>query len=166
MLSSIWVSLQRPLCHHPLNKLMEVWFTNIDSQLKKIWKTIRKQTFFSSFEGFSKFLPFWLNSSTKTQQIWHPWDPWGRVHIDLNKNSVQTGCVQSPTRKKLAIAQSLSGSFGCIFNTFSAIWKSCPCFITVHCKNIQVHATFLVLVFLLVFHDFAEILKYTIFIRS
>ena len=54
---------------------------------------------------------------------------------------------QSPTPKKLAIAQSLSGSFGCIFNTFSAIWKSCPCFITLHCKNVQVHATFLVLVF-------------------
>ena len=54
---------------------------------------------------------------------------------------------QSPTPKKLAIAQSLSGSFSCIFNTFSAIWKSCPCFITLHCKNVQVHATFLVLVF-------------------
>ena len=26
--------------------------------------------------------------------FWHPWDPWGRVHIDLDKNSVQTGCVQ------------------------------------------------------------------------
>ena len=25
--------------------------------------------------------------------FWHPWDPWGRIHIDLNKNSVQTGCV-------------------------------------------------------------------------
>ena len=25
--------------------------------------------------------------------FWHPWDPWGRVHIDLNKNSVRTGCV-------------------------------------------------------------------------
>ena len=27
--------------------------------------------------------------------FWHPWDPWERVHIDLNKNSVQTGCVLS-----------------------------------------------------------------------
>ena len=41
------------------------------------------------------------NSSAKTQQFylkknlifWHPWDPWERVHIDLNKNNVQTGCV-------------------------------------------------------------------------
>ena len=23
----------------------------------------------------------------------HPWDPWGCVHIDLNKNNVRTGCV-------------------------------------------------------------------------
>jgi len=26
--------------------------------------------------------------------LWHPWDPWERVHIDLNKNIVRTGCVQ------------------------------------------------------------------------
>jgi hypothetical protein len=26
--------------------------------------------------------------------FWHPWDPWGRIHIDLNKNSVRTGCVE------------------------------------------------------------------------
>ena len=25
--------------------------------------------------------------------FWHPWDPWERVHIDLNKKSVQTCCV-------------------------------------------------------------------------
>ena len=25
--------------------------------------------------------------------FWHPWDPWGCVHIDLNKNSVRSGCV-------------------------------------------------------------------------
>ena len=25
--------------------------------------------------------------------FWHPWDLWGRIHIDLNKNSVWTGCV-------------------------------------------------------------------------
>ena len=26
--------------------------------------------------------------------FWRPWDPWERVHIDLNKNSVRTGCVK------------------------------------------------------------------------
>ena len=25
--------------------------------------------------------------------FWHPWDPWGRIHIDLNKKSGWTGCV-------------------------------------------------------------------------
>ena len=25
--------------------------------------------------------------------FWHPWDLWGQIHIDLNKNSVRTGCV-------------------------------------------------------------------------
>ena len=41
----------------------------------------------------------WRKSSTvlfvkkKNLIFWHPWDPQERVHIDLNKNSVQTGCV-------------------------------------------------------------------------
>ena len=25
--------------------------------------------------------------------FWCPWGPWGQIHIDLNKNSVWTGCV-------------------------------------------------------------------------
>ena len=37
-------------------------------------------------KGKNSTLPF-------VKIIWHPWDPWGCVHIDLNKNSVQTGCV-------------------------------------------------------------------------
>ena len=31
----------------------------------------------------------------------HPWDPWGRIHIDLNKNSVQTGCVDKNWRTSM-----------------------------------------------------------------
>ena len=38
--------------------------------------------------------------------FWHPWDPWGRIHIDLNKNSVQTGCVNSR-----AVFQGKSGRY-------------------------------------------------------
>ena len=37
----------------------------------------------------------------KNPIFWHPWDPWGRIHIDLNKNSVWTGCVM----KKPSIVQ-------------------------------------------------------------
>ena len=54
------------------------------------------------FDSFSKFLQFWLNLSARTQQIYSNfffflilWHPWGRVHIDLNKNSARTGCVIS-----------------------------------------------------------------------
>ena len=32
--------------------------------------------------------------------FWHPWDLWGRIHIDLNKNSVWTGCVKKNTNQK------------------------------------------------------------------
>ena len=45
---------------------------------------------------FGAILAQKLNSficEKKNLIFWHPWDPWGRIHIDLNKNSVQTGCV-------------------------------------------------------------------------
>ena len=45
---------------------------------------------------FGAILAQKLNSFICEKKIlifWHPWDPWGRIHIDLNKNSVQTGCV-------------------------------------------------------------------------
>jgi hypothetical protein len=52
-------------------------------------------TFFFNFDDFSKFVSFWRNISAKTQQfyLWFVKKIWERVHIDLNKNSVQTGCV-------------------------------------------------------------------------
>ena len=59
-------------------------------------------TFFLQFWWFLKFVSFGGNLSAKGKQFhlwkknlifWHPWDPWERVHIDLNKNSVWTGCV-------------------------------------------------------------------------
>ena len=82
--------------------LFEVWFANIAPKMKEIKNTLRKQGFFYNFDGFSKFVSFGGNISTKTQQFylrkknlifWHPWDPWGRIRIDLNKNSDRTGCV-------------------------------------------------------------------------
>ena len=41
MISSIWMWPQGPQgcqkkCHHPLNKLMEVWCANIESNLQKV----------------------------------------------------------------------------------------------------------------------------------
>ena len=51
--------------------------------------------FFFNFVDFSKFVPFGgnFNSFIKSLIFWHPWNPRGRVHVDFNKNSVQTGCV-------------------------------------------------------------------------
>ena len=31
--------------------------------------------------------------------FWHPWDPWGWIHIDLNKNSVQNDCANNMLNK-------------------------------------------------------------------
>ena len=48
-----------------------------------------------------------LNSFICEKKIlifWHPWDPWGRIHIDLNKNSVRTGCVYQTPIGKLNIS--------------------------------------------------------------
>ena len=42
-------------------------------KLKNIQNTLRKQgflTFFFNFDNFSKFVPFWGNSSAKTQQFY------------------------------------------------------------------------------------------------
>ena len=82
--------------HYPLNKLMEVRCAKIEPKMQKIFKTVRKHFFFSILTIFRSF----LNSGSilaqklnnfickKKSDYWHPWDPWGRVHIDLNKNSV------------------------------------------------------------------------------
>jgi hypothetical protein len=67
-------------CYYLLNKLMEVWCTNIESKLKKVGKTVRKQAFLTNINfTLDSFLKF-LNSSAKTQQ--------GPIHIDLNKDNV------------------------------------------------------------------------------
>ena len=68
-----WLQGCQKKYHHSLNKLMEVWCAKIEPKLKKIRKTVRKQAFSTIF--------------------WHPLDPWGHVHSDLDKNSVRTGCV-------------------------------------------------------------------------
>ena len=57
MISSIWMHLQGPhgcqkMCHHPLNKLMEVWCAKIEPKLKKIQKSVRKQAFSIIFFQF------------------------------------------------------------------------------------------------------------------
>ena len=78
LICSIWTCSQGSLgCQKmrqgPLNKPFEVWCTSIAPKSKNIFKKIyickRKLIF------------------------WHPWNPWERIHIDLNKNCVRTGCV-------------------------------------------------------------------------
>ena len=111
LIYSIWIRPQGSLgCQKmrqdPLNTPFEVWSANIAPKLKNIRNTLRKQGFFDIF--FSIFMIFQslclfgailaqkLNSficRKKNLIFWHPWDPWERVHIDLNKNSVQTGGV-------------------------------------------------------------------------
>ena len=57
----------------PLNMPVEVWCTKIAPKLKNIRKSPRKQgflTFFSNFDGFSKFVPFWGNISAPNLK-WH-----------------------------------------------------------------------------------------------
>ena len=78
MISSLWMRPQEPQgcqkkSHYSLNKLMEVWCSNIESKLNKIRKTVRKQAFSTIiyqlwlfFTRFSKFAQFWLNSIART----------------------------------------------------------------------------------------------------
>ena len=50
--------------------------------------------------------------------FWHPWDLWGQIHIDLNKNSVWTGCViKGTTTLKKQFFFAKGGSF----------FKKCNC---------------------------------------
>ena len=107
LISYIWICPQRPKgcrkkLQDPINTPFEVWCAKIALKLKNIGKTLRKQGFwhfFFNFDNFLKFVPFGGNHSTRTQQFYfikknlifrHPV---GHVHIDLNKNVVQTGCV-------------------------------------------------------------------------
>ena len=111
LIYSIWIRPQGSLgCQKmrqdPLNMPFEVWCANIAPKMKKIQNTLRKQGFFYIFFSilmvfqslclFGAILAQKLNSFICEKKIlifWHPWDPWGRIHIDLNKNSVRTGCV-------------------------------------------------------------------------
>ena len=113
LIPSIWIRPQgsqgcQKMGQDPLNMPVEVWCAKIASKLKNIWKSPRKQGFFDiffvNFEGFSTLCLFEAILAQKENSFickkinvifWHPWDPWGRVHIDLNKNSVRTGCVYS-----------------------------------------------------------------------
>ena len=119
LIYSIWIRPQGSLgCQKmrqgPLNTPFEVWCANIPPKLKNIQNTLRKQGFFWHF--FSILMIFRslcllgailmqkLNSlicKKKNLIFWHPWDPWERVHIDLNKNSVQTGCVLKESGSRL-----------------------------------------------------------------
>ena len=40
---------------HPLNKLIEVWYANIESELNKMLKTVRKEAFLMIFFSFDAF---------------------------------------------------------------------------------------------------------------
>ena len=111
LIYSIWIQPQGSLgCQNvrqgPLNTLLEVWRANIALKMKKIWKSQRKQGFFwHLFFNFDDFWSLCLLGAILAQKensficekknliFWHPWDPWGRIHIDLNKNSVWTGFV-------------------------------------------------------------------------
>ena len=66
-------------------------------------KSQNAKLYLFNFDKFLQFLHFEGNLSAKEKQFhlwkknvifWHPWDPWGRVHIDLDKNSVASGCVK------------------------------------------------------------------------
>ena len=97
LISSKWMCPQGPQgCqkkrHCPLNKLMEVWCAKIELKIQKIGKTVGKHDFLMIFFSILTLFRSFLNSGSILAQKLnsfickrHPWDPWGRVHIDLNK---------------------------------------------------------------------------------
>ena len=50
-----------------------VWSATFHPGLKNSWKTIKVHKNQHFFDGFSKFIQFWLKSSGSNQQIWIPW---------------------------------------------------------------------------------------------
>ena len=70
--------------------------------MKNCQKTgIFEDLHFFNFDEFSKFPKFWLNFSARTVLFakriaifWHPWDPWGHVHMDLDQNTHWTYWLQ------------------------------------------------------------------------
>ena len=65
----------------------------------KLKKKCKKHCFLRYFRIFFSFGAI-LAHQTSTDMFsgswrifWHPWDLWGLIHLDLNKNSVRTGCV-------------------------------------------------------------------------
>ena len=103
LVSPLWMRLQgsqgcQKMRQDPLNMPCEVWCANIALKLKNIWKSLSNRVFwwfFFNFDSFLQFLHFEGNLSAKEKQF-HLWKKnviWGRVHIDLDKNSVAAGCV-------------------------------------------------------------------------
>ena len=50
-----------------------VWSATFHPGLKNSWKTVKVHKNQHFFDGFSKFIQFWLKSSGSNQQIWIPW---------------------------------------------------------------------------------------------
>ena len=109
MISSLWThpqgcqGCQKNFKDQRINNLM-CFCDNIQPNLNKLRKIVTKQSLLIDFLDFMKFVQSGLSISAKTHLYWslcpsgsfdNPGTPvvWGRVHIDLNKNRVRTGCV-------------------------------------------------------------------------
>ena len=55
--------------HYPLNLDLEVWCSNIQPKLKKLWNSTKNPSFLIASEGFLKFIQFWLNIRAPNLQI-------------------------------------------------------------------------------------------------
>ena len=98
MISSVWMRPQGP--YHPLNKLLEVCCAKIMLKIEENSKSHQKRGIFNDFFEFWCFFWSFFNFgsilaqelirfiSKKIAIFWHSWDPWGRVHSDLNKQIV------------------------------------------------------------------------------
>ena len=54
----------------PLNTPFEVWCANVAPKLKNIQNAYITFYIFFNFDNFLKFVPFWGNSSAKTQRLY------------------------------------------------------------------------------------------------
>ena len=92
---------------HQWPDLFLQWYS---ARIEKTLENRHKTVIFVRFPWFHEVVwgSLGLNISAKTHQavtfwfFWHPWQPFGCVYIDLNENSVQSGCVA-----KFAIKQNL-----------------------------------------------------------